>query len=299
MTTNQQQIGVLLKALIAKGVETKDAVPTLKRLIEAKIFDIQDVTNENLPSDIDPKIRKKLLPKTTKKRVGGKSSASSTGSPSKRSKTSNDNDDDGGNIIQPPATPTRPDFILINRSPVLTLWATVVARHVYPKLSLPEALSLASVVTAEMAKAKGTSLGIFQECDKTDAIKSPDGNNTKKGQEDDDEEEIFQLLGVTIQTIKTPSGSIRGLANGGEMQNPNRTWKHLKNKFKDDATLGFVMDEMDKAAKAAGSPAELNASAYQYYVHVRPGIPHGTKGWGAHGRLESNKLSNFYGTKNC
>ena len=60
MATNQQQIGQLLKSLVGKGVEPKDAIPTIKLLVEAKIFNLKDLTESNMPASIDPKIQKKI-----------------------------------------------------------------------------------------------------------------------------------------------------------------------------------------------------------------------------------------------
>lgn len=274
MTTNQQEVGALLKAVIAKGVDTKDAVPTIKKLIEAKIFDLSTLTADNMPSSIDPIIRNKLLPK--RKRGGTSAKGESLTKRSKgRSTTA---------IVQPPVTST-PQSILINRSPVLTLWATIVARSLYSKLDLSEALTLGSAVAAQMAKAKGTNLGIFSK------------DEEKKGQsqtkDDNNDDESFRILGVTIHAVRTDAG-IRAKANG-EIQDPNKTWAHLKKRFQ--GSLGFVMTKMDDAAKAAGSQEDLEATAYQYYMHIRPSIPEGTRGWGAHGRLETVKLSNFYHSK--
>lgn len=274
MTTNQQQVGVLLKEVIAKGVETKDAVPTLKKLIEAKIFSLSDLTADNVPSSIDLSIRNKLLPE---KRRGG-SGTSKGGSPAKRPKTSG-----GSSLIEQPPVSGKPETILINRSPVLTLWTSIVAKNLYENLNLAEALTLGSSVAAQMAKAKGTSLGVYAK-EEADAPR-----DSSLG----DDEIKFEMMGMTIHAVKTESG-IRAKANG-ELQNPSRTWAHLKKRFQD--SLGFVMERMETAAKSAGGKDELRSSAYRYYMHIRPGIPDGTKGWGAHGRLVTSKLSDFYDTK--
>jgi hypothetical protein len=271
MTTNQQQVGALLKAVIGRGVETKDAIPTITKLIEAKIFDLRDLTTDNVPSSIDPGIRNKLLPRAKR---GGSSEKGRY--PAKRSKGN------GAAIVQPPVTDS-PISILINRSPVLTLWATIVARNLYTKLDLSEALSLGSAVAAQIAKAKGTELGIFSEGARKDS----------QEQSNESCEEFFDLLGVKICAAKTDVG-IRATING-QIQDPSKTWARLKRSFQ--GGLGFVMAKMDEAAKSAGSPEELEASAYRFYMHIRPHIPEGTKGWGAHGHLETTKLSSFYASK--
>jgi len=51
------------------------------------------------------------------------------------------------------------DSIIINRAPVLTLWAAVVAEHV--GFDKSEALSLAKAVAGQQAQAKGQTLGIY------------------------------------------------------------------------------------------------------------------------------------------
>lgn len=272
MTTTQQQVGALLKAVIERGVETKDAVPTITKLIEAKIFNLSDLTADNVPLSIDPGIRNKLIPR--KKRVGSSAKGSCA---AKRSKGS------GTSIVQPPVIAT-PETILINRSPVLTLWATIVARKLYTKLDLSEALTLGSAVAAHIAKAKGTDLGIFSKGEMEDGQNQPKDNNN---------EEIFELLGVKIYAAKT-DGGIRAMING-QIQDPHKTWALLKRRFQE--SLGFVMTKMEEAANSAGSPQELEVSAYRFYMHIRPNIPEGTKGWGAHGHLETAKLSIFFDSK--
>jgi hypothetical protein len=274
MATNQKQIGALLKAVIAKGVDTKDAVPTIKKLIEARIFDLSDLTADNVPASIEPIIRNKLVPK---KKRGGENDRKG-GSPTKRSKSS-------ASVIEQPPVTTQPETILINRSPVLILWATTLARILYKNLDLSEALSLGSAVATQLAKAKGTSLGIY---DKDGPKQYDETSPTLKA-----DVITFEILGMNIDAVKTDSG-IRAKANG-QLQNPNKTWALLNKRFQDG--LGFVMELMEEAAKSAGSVEELRASAYRYYMHIRPDIPEGTKGWGAHGRLETYRLSNFYDSK--
>ena len=98
-------------------------------------------------------------------------------------------------------------------------------------------------------------------------------------------------MNIHIRANQTPAG-LRALGSnsGQELLDPHTIWKSLTNKFGPD--LPFVLQQMREAAQNAGD--DLEATAYNYYVHIRPNIPHGTKGWGAHGRLETSELSNFY-----
>jgi len=148
MTTNQQQVAALLKDVLNKGLDTNDAIPTMKKLIQAKIFSLQDLSAANMPPGIDAKIQSKLLPRKRSVNSPYKSS------PTKRPRLV---------TILPPSVTSRPSEILVNRSPVLTLWATVVAQKIYPELSLTEALTFGSATAARTARSKGTKLGIYSK----------------------------------------------------------------------------------------------------------------------------------------
>jgi hypothetical protein len=100
-------------------------------------------------------------------------------------------------------------------------------------------------------------------------------------------------MGQTIYA-KRCGDSIRAIANYEEEQDPHRTWRHLQKRFGD--SLGFVVAKMESAANQVGTD-QLKATAYQYYMHIRPDIPSGTKGWGTHGHLDTAKLSSFYKSK--
>jgi hypothetical protein len=191
---------------------------------------------------------------------------------------------------------------MINRSPVLTLWAAMVAKHLY-HLSLDEALSLGSAFASQTAQAKGQALGIYS----SDTITSArNDNSTTKIKEDEtpqnDSATIatthdYQLMGQTICTkqLHATNGPVvlRAVSND-KLVDPHSAWSHLRKRF--GTALGYVMAQMDAACTAAGEE-ELRRTAYRYYMHIRPNIPSGTRGWGAHGRLETSKLSDFYAKK--
>ena len=63
--------------------------------------------------------------------------------------------------------------ILINRAPVLTLWATIVAERL--GFDEDEALSLGKAVAGLNAQSKGQRLGIYQTC----AARGQKGAGTK------------------------------------------------------------------------------------------------------------------------
>jgi hypothetical protein len=261
-SSSPQQVAALLQALIAKGIEAKDALPIIKTLVQAKILNLEQVTDSNLPKSIPSKIRNKLL---KKKRTA--TSDNTNGPNKKRRKV---------NRITVPLAGEEPPSILINRSPVLTLWASIVAKKLY-SLPLEQALTFGSAYEGLTAKGKGTSLGIYQ----------------KTEEENNSHDRTFELMGQTIPARTATSEGRVALSSDGQEQDPHRTWKHLEKKF--GSHLGFVLQEMERAAENAGH--SLSSTAYSYYMHIRPDIPHGTKGWGAHGHLQTANLSNYYDTK--
>ena len=269
---SQQQVATLLRDLVAKGLETQDALSTVKALIEAKIYSLDQLTADNMPPSISRPIQAKLMKQVRRKHdlaSGGKAAAK------KKQKVST--------IVIPPVSPqsSNKEFILINRSPVLILWATVVAQKLF-SLQLEEALTVGSAYAAQCARAKGTSLGIFSNHEGTGAL-----TNIRVGETTTDTT-MLSLMNQTIRTNQTPAG-LRAIGNEQE-QDPHKIWKSLTKKMGDD--LPFVLQQMQAAAELAGS--DLDATAYNYYVHIRPDIPRGTKGWGAYGHLQTKRLSNFY-----
>ena len=93
--------------------------------------------------------------------------------------------------------------IKINRAPVLTLWATVVAERLgYGK---DTALTLGKAVAGLNAQSKGRRLGIYEEKEDDEKEKGKSGEAVKT--------EFIELLGRGIPTVKTSEGvraSIKG-----------------------------------------------------------------------------------------
>jgi len=157
--------------------------------------------------------------------------------------------------------------IKINRAPVLTLWATVVAE----RLGYDEgtALTLGKAVAGLNAQSKGRKLGIYEE--KTEEEKK---ERTAKP-------EFIELLGRGIPAVKTPHGLRAAIK--GEPIHAESVETYLQKKFKDN--LDETRAAMEKLAKAY-PPKQLASKAYDLYEKFRPQIPEGTKGWGAKGELD-------------
>ena len=162
--------------------------------------------------------------------------------------------------------------IKINRAPVLTLWATVVAE----RLGYDEdtALTLGKAVAGLNAQSKGKKLGIYEE-------KSEDEKKEAKKKEKAAKPEFIELLGRGIPAVKTPKGLRAAIK--GEPIHAESVQTYLEQKFKDD--LDDTRKAMEKLAKAY-TPKQLESKAYDLYEKFRPEIPEGVKGWGAKGELD-------------
>ena len=160
--------------------------------------------------------------------------------------------------------------IKINRAPVLTLWAAVVAE----RLGYDEdtALTLGKAVAGLNAQSKGKKLGIYEE-------KSED--EKKEAKKKAAKPEFIELLGRSVPAVKTPRGLRAAIK--GEAIHAGSVQAYLEQKFKDD--LDDTRKAMEKLAKAY-TPKQLESKAYSLYEKFRPKIPEGVKGWGAKGELD-------------
>jgi hypothetical protein len=160
--------------------------------------------------------------------------------------------------------------IAVNRAPVLTLWAAVVAERL--GFDRDEALSLGRAVAGLNAQAKGRRLGIF----KPQEAKSDTARKKEPG-----EEFWIEVLGRSVPVRNTKDG-IRAV-KGTEVIEPDGVRRYLESKFGDD--LDAVRSAMLRLAKSH-KPEELAEHAYRLYEQFRPEIPGGAKGWGAIGNLD-------------
>lgn len=162
--------------------------------------------------------------------------------------------------------------IKINRAPVLTLWAAVVAK----RLGYDEetALTLGKAVAGLNAQSKGRRLGIYEE-------KTEEDKEEERKKEKPVKVEFIEILGRGVPAVKTPKG-LRAAIKGEEID-PESVERYLRQKFGDD--LDEARAAMEKLAKAH-TPRQLVGKAYDLYEKFRPEIPEGKKGWGAKGELD-------------
>jgi hypothetical protein len=166
--------------------------------------------------------------------------------------------------------------IKINRAPVLTLWAAVVAERLGHNRET--ALTLGKAVARLNAESKGQRLGIIDE--KTDAEEA----EARKKEEAADPK-FVKLLGRAVPIIRTPEG-LRAMLDG-EAVDAEGVERYLKQRFKHD--LDEVRAAMEDLAKAH-TPEDLERRAYDLYEAFRPEVPEGKKGWGAAGELDLDHI---------
>jgi len=167
--------------------------------------------------------------------------------------------------------------IIINRAPVLTLWASIVAERL--GFDRNEALSLGKAVAGLTAQSKGRRLGIYK----------PVPKEIKKARAQKRGEEFFvEICGRPVPAINTADG-VRAV-NKNKPVEPAGAERYLESKFGDN--LGAVRKTMRDLAKAfkLGKFAE---KSFRLYEQFRPSIPEGVAGWGAKGKLDLDRIESL------
>ena len=160
---------------------------------------------------------------------------------------------------------------MVNRAPVLTLWAAVVADVL--GFDHDEALTLGRAVAGLNAYFKGVSLGLFQP--------TPQEVQEQRRKMRKEEAVTVDLLHRAVPAKPTDEG-LRALS-GENPIHPESVQKYLEGKFGD--ALEDVSNAMLELARSL-PPSQLAEKAYALYEKFRPEIPPGKKGWGASGKLE-------------
>jgi hypothetical protein len=161
--------------------------------------------------------------------------------------------------------------IRVNRAPVLTLWAAVVAE----RLGHPEetALSLAGAVAGTAAQAKARRLGLAEEGEGT--LRRPPPRRS------------VPLLGRGVPVAEAPDGTLRAASPDGSPEDAAPVRRYVERAF------GTRLEEARAAMRAlaeAFPPEELNRVGFRLYEIFRPEVPEGVQGWGAKGQLRLGRI---------
>jgi hypothetical protein len=164
------------------------------------------------------------------------------------------------------------NVVSVNRAPVLTLWAAVVAECLgYDREA---ALTLGKAVAGLNAQTKGRMLGIYGE------PKGPErgGPPKKVGLGEDF---WVELCGRPVPVKNTEDG-IRAVVKDKPIE-PGKVQRYLEGKFGE--RLEDVRAAMTELADAYG-PDGLMEESYPLYEAFRPEIERGRRGWGQKGNLD-------------
>jgi hypothetical protein len=170
------------------------------------------------------------------------------------------------------------DIIKINRAPVLTLWAAVVAERL--GFDWDEALTLGRAVAGLNAYSKGVSLGLYRP--------TPEGERERRRKRAKGEIVQIDLLHRAVPAVQTPEG-LRALSKDQPISPPS-VERYLREKFGD--RFEDARRAMERLARS-WPPDDLAAHAYNLYEKFRPAIPSGVRGWGAAGDLDLDRISSL------
>jgi hypothetical protein len=165
--------------------------------------------------------------------------------------------------------------ITINRAPVLTLWASVVARRL--GFERDEALTLGRAVASLDTRAKNAPLIVVTPSRKSIKERRRALKTGKRVQ--------FDLLKRAVPVVRTHEG-LRALARNRPIA-PDSVEQYLEIKFGD--ALKLVRNAMKRLARSMSAP-EIAAQADQLYEKFRPRVPPSEPGWGAEGKLDLARI---------
>jgi hypothetical protein len=175
-----------------------------------------------------------------------------------------------------------PPPIRVNRAPVLTLWATVVAERLgYPS---DTALTLGRFVAGSSARAKARRQGISDE-------KQEAEERYARAAELKPRRQTVRLLGRDVSVLAADDGTLRA-EDDGKPASGKSVQSHIARAFGD--RLGEARAAMEALA-ASLPPEELNRVGFRLYERFRPDVLEGAQGWGRRGSCGLSGLSGRWG----
>ncbi len=166
--------------------------------------------------------------------------------------------------------------VLINRAPLLTLWASVVARRL--GYAEEEALTLGRAISALTAQSKGRRLGMYKP--------GPADKRAEPARRRESRAVSWtEFMGRRVPTLHTEDG-LRALSDDVPID-PDSVRLYLEAKFA--GSLADVYTKLTELA-AAYPPEELAFAAMSVYMGLRPRVPSGTAGWGRQGVLDLDAI---------
>ena len=167
--------------------------------------------------------------------------------------------------------------ILVNRAPVLTLWAAIVAEHLGHDADA--AITLGRAVAGSSARVKARAIGLEE--------KHGDAGKTKAAKPV--LRQTVHLLGRDVPVVEQ-KGSLYALDHD-KAASPRPAYTYVTGAFGEH--LPAVRRAMEKLA-ASLPQEELNRVGFRLYEHFRPDVPAGAGGWGKKGVLDLKRIENAH-----
>jgi hypothetical protein len=172
--------------------------------------------------------------------------------------------------------------IRVNRAPVLTLWAAVVAERLGHD---PDAaITLGRAIAGSSARVKARAIGLEEkDADEREAARDSERHRAAPGK-------TVHLLGRAVPVVEAKQG-LRAL-DRGHLVSPGPARAYVERAFGEH--LPAVRQAMERLA-ASLDPEELNRVGFRLYEQFRPDVPEGAKGWGAKGVLDLARIERARG----
>lgn len=167
--------------------------------------------------------------------------------------------------------------IRVNRAPVLTLWAAIVAERLGHDADA--AITLGRAVAGSSARVKARAIGLAEQHD------GGDMRDAAKQAIRPAPRQTVHLLGRDVPVVEQ-RGS-RYALDGDKPASPRPAHAYVERAFGE--RLPAVRQAMEWLA-ASLPPDELNRTGFRLYEHFRPEVPAGVKGWGAKGVLDLQRI---------
>ena len=170
--------------------------------------------------------------------------------------------------------------IMINRSPVLQLWASVVAAFLHPDENWDTCLSIGSSISTLCAISKGKAIGQIEPKDRS----AEDENKLqKRKQKAKNEMREVEVMGFPLH-IKNGVVVLDG------KEKPTKE-ELLQGKYGGEETYTKVKQVMQDALQSwSDDKDELDKKAFHMYEKFRPNVAAGQSGWGRKGELNLHEI---------
>lgn len=208
-----------------------------------------------------------------------------------------------GEITSPSPAPAPPASkeskpILINRAPVLQLWAACVTQFLYPDTTWSTCLAIGSQISTLCAISKGRRIGTIEP----EGTAAADGKNEekekkkrKKMAESADGEEV-DVMGFTLHMNGDGEVVVQGKpkkANEGLLRGKFAHGEEDGQEGQEDGyeRVKSAMNDVLVSWKGTGKEKEeLNRRAFAMYERFRPSVQSGQRGWGRKGMLKLEEI---------